>query len=246
MDREDINATNRHYIEPIGIISSCFPEKFGIPRQPGLAAHASAVIDFYPPFNRLEMMRGLEEFSHIWVHFLFHQAQEEGWRPTVRPPRLGGQQRCGIFACRSPHRPNHIGLSVVQLLGIEKGKDGPRLHLGGVDFLDKTPVFDIKPYLPYSDIIPDATAAEFTAIKESGVSEKVVFSTAAAQFCQEYETRNGRPLQALIEELIITDPRPRSQKKKRAFGMRLWDVNIRWKIETWGVSVLSITPFEEG
>ncbi len=217
-------------INHIGVISSCFSEKFGIPRQPGLVAHSCATIDFYPPFNRMEMVRGLEKFSHIWVHFLFHQAVGEGWRPTVRPPRLGGQKRCGVFACRTPHRPNHIGLSVVRLLKIEEGKKGPRLHLGGIDFLDKTPVLDIKPYLPYSDSIADAGDG-FTAIAEIDTLDAVAFSATATEFCRQYEARHNRPLQTLITELITVDPRPRSQRSKKEFGMLLWDVNICWRVE---------------
>ncbi len=229
-------------IQHIGIISSCFPEKFGIPRQSGLAVHSSAVIDFYPPFNRYEMICGLEEFSHIWVQFLFHQAVDDGWRPTVRPPRLGGQKRCGVFACRTPHRPNHIGLSAVRLLHIEQGKSGPRLHLGGIDFLDNTPVLDIKPYLSYSDAIPDA-AAGFTAIKESGAPEQILFTDEAAEFCRHYQLRYQRPLQDLIIELITANPRPRSQKRKKEFGMRLWNLNIRWQTERWGALVTAVNFF---
>ncbi len=217
-------------VQHIGIISSCFPEKFGIPRQPGLVVSSSAVIDFYPPFNRYEMVCGLGEFSHIWVQFLFHQAQEDGWRPTVRPPRLGGKKRCGVFACRTPHRPNHIGLSAVRLLRIEERRSGPRLHLGGIDFLDNTPVLDIKPYLPYSDAITDA-AAGFTAIKEGGAPQRVLFTDDAAGFCRYYQRLYRRPLQRLIGELIAADPRSRSQKRKKEFGMRLWDVNIRWQMK---------------
>ncbi len=229
----------KSYIQHIGIISSCFPEKFGIPRQPGLVAHSSAVIDLYPPFNRAEMVSGLGEFSHIWVQFLFHQAVGDGWRSTVRPPRLGGQKRCGVFACRTPHRPNHIGLSAVRLQGIELGRSGPRLHLGGVDFLDNTPVLDIKPYLPYSDAIPDA-AAGFAAITGSDAPEQIRFTDAAAEFCRRYQLRYQRPLQNLIGELLTADPRPRSQKRKKEFGMRLWDVNIRWRMEEWGALVVAV------
>ncbi len=228
-------------IQHIGIISSCFPEKFGIPRQPGVVPHSCATIDFYPPFNRMEMVRGLEKFSHIWVHFLFHKAVEEGWRPTVRPPRLGGQKRCGVFACRSPHRPNHIGLSVVRLLSIEKGAKGPRLHLGGIDFLDKTPVIDIKPYIPYSDMVAHASDG-FAATIENHAPEEVLFSDAAVQFCRQYELRHNRPLQTLIKELVAADPRPRSQQKKKEFGMSVWDVNIRWRVEEGKALIIAVAP----
>ena len=144
-------------IFPIARIHSCFSEKFGIPRQPGLAAKATARMEMLPPYDRSEMVRGLEKFSHIWIHFLFHDAITEGWRPTVRPPWLGGRKRVGVFASRSPHRPNFIGLSVVRLLEIHLEGKRLFLELAGVDFLDQTPVFDIKPYLPYSDRIIEAT-----------------------------------------------------------------------------------------
>jgi len=216
-------------ISPIGIIHSCFSEKFGIPRQPGLVESATARLELLPPFNRQEMVRGLEQFSHVWVHFIFHQTLDEGWKPTVRPPWLGGRKRVGVLASRSPHRPNHLGLSVVRLEAVIWQKGRLFLDLSGVDFLDGTPVVDVKPYLPYSDCIPSASCG-YAAGKRSEL--KVVFSDPAEIFCDRYQAKTGRDLRRLIEEMVNNDPRPASQKgNKTGFGMLLWQVNVRWRVE---------------
>lgn len=216
-------------IEPIGLIHSCFTEKFGIPRQPGMVKSATARLQLLPSYGREEMVRGLEHFSHLWVHFVFHKAVEEGWRPTVRPPWLGGKKRIGVFATRSPHRPNHLGLSVVKLEGVVKERSGFSLELSGVDFLDQTPVIDIKPYVPYSDAIPTASCSYAQGQQPS---VELHFSPEALAFCTNYQQKTGRQLQLLIEEMILHDPRPASQKgNKNDFGMLLWDVNIRWRVE---------------
>lgn len=221
--QEDIHIT------PIGMIHSCFTEKFGIPRQPGMVASATARLEMLPPCNREEMVRGLEQFSHLWVHFLFHQTVAEGWKPTVRPPWLGGQKRVGVFASRSPHRPNHLGLSAVRLEAIvwEKGK--LFLELSGIDFLDQTPVFDIKPYIPYSDSIQSATCGYAHGEKPT---VEVIFSESAEIFCAAYQQKTARNIRRLAKEMIGQDPRPASQKGKRSdFGMLLWNVNIRWQVK---------------
>lgn len=217
------------HITPIGIIHSCFTEKFGIPRQPGMVTSARAQLEFLPPFNRQEMVRGLEQFSHIWVHFCFHETVVEGWKPTVRPPWLGGQKRVGVFATRSPHRPNHLGLSVVRLDAVVWRKGKLWLELSGVDFLDQSPVFDIKPYVSYSDSIPSASCS-YARGEQPEVD--VFFSDNAEKFCTEYQTKTGRNIRLLIEDLIRHDPRPASQKGTREnFGMLLWNVNILWTVE---------------
>ena len=227
-------------IIPIARIHSCFSEKFGIPRQPGLAAKATARMEMLPPYDRSEMVRGLEKFSHIWIHFLFHDAITEGWRPTVRPPWLGGRKRVGVFASRSPHRPNFIGLSVVRLLEIHLEGKRLFLELAGVDFLDQTPVFDIKPYLPYSDRIIEATGGY--AVEPKGAAE-VEFSDEALAFCLAYQQEKGRDLSGLIREILQQDPRPASQKEDgRNFGMLLWDINVRWQVSGRGFLVLACEP----
>jgi len=215
-------------IEIIGYISSCFKEKFATPRQPGLAPSARARLTLVEPFNRREMIRGLETFSHVWVQFIFHQVVADGWKTTVRPPRLGGSERKGVLATRSPHRPNHIGLSAVKLEDIDLS-DGVALILSGVDLLDGTPVIDIKPYLPISDCPEGATEgwsdSAFAALH-------VRFTESADDFCRDYRRRTGNDLGKLISEVIRTDPRPASQRiTRKEFGMLLWDVNVRWRME---------------
>ena len=229
-------------ISPIGIIHSCYPEKFGIPRQPGLVRSSSGSVELLPPCNRQEMVKGLEAFSHIWVQFLFHEAVADGWRPMVRPPWLGGQKRVGVFASRTPHRPNYLGLSVVRLTGIRKEKKGLFLDIAELDLLDKTPVVDIKPYIPYSDSV--AAASDGFIPPPESVTREVVFTEAAAHSCHEYEQRTGRRLRLLIAETLGQDPRPASQRHQvREYGMALWDVNVRWQAHGERFLVLSI---EEG
>lgn len=141
-----------HSVSPIGYIRSCFMEKFAIPRQPLLAPAARGTLELLPPFDQVEALEGLEQVSHVWLLFLFHQALEDKPRLKVRPPRLGGNRSLGVFATRATHRPNGIGQSVVRLEGFEAG----RLWLSGIDLLDGTPVLDIKPYVPYADAVADA------------------------------------------------------------------------------------------
>ena len=220
----------------IGIVHSCFSDKFGIPRQSGLAPSARATIEMLEPFNRREMFRKLEGFSHLWLQFLFHEAVVQGWKTTVRPPRLDGKERVGVFATRSPHRPNHVGLSVVRLESLDFSNNTVRLEISGADLLDKTPLIDIKPYLPYSDIV-EQTSLGWAAKAEPLLD--IVFSTKSERFCRTYEKRTGRNLSGLIREVLCEDPRPASQKEiKEEFGMYLWDVNVRWSV-TAGVCLVS-------
>ena len=215
-------------IQPIGVIHSCYTEKFGIPRQPGLVTSAVAELELYSPWNRPETVSGLIEFSHVWVHFLFHKTVDQGWKSTVRPPGLGGKKKVGVFASRSPHRPNHMGMSVVRLLGVEEKKGGVVLRLGGGDFLNGTPVLDIKPYARYSDSIVDASSSYAGTFSEL----EVLLLESAEQFCREYKSETGRDLATLIREVLLQDPRPASQRVKRdEFGILLYDVNIRFRVE---------------
>jgi tRNA (adenine37-N6)-methyltransferase len=222
-------------IQPIGVIHSCFTEKFGIPRQSGMVPSATARLELLPPCNRQEMVRGLEQFSHLWVHFLFHQTVAEGWKPTIRPPWLGGQKRVGVFASRSPHRPNHMGLSAVKLEAIVSEKGSIFLDLSGVDFLNQTPVIDIKPYISYSDRLESVTCGYAHGMQPE---VNITFDVEALAFCVAYQQETGRNVAQLIREMIRNDPRPASQKKhKSRFGMLLWDVNIRWRVDEDGVRV---------
>lgn len=221
----------------IGRVHSCWPEKFGIPKQPGLVMAATAVIEFFPPYDREEMFRGLEDFSHIWVVFLFHDTVREGWKPTVRPPRLGGQKRVGVFASRSPHRPNHLGMSVVRLVQVAVTNGSVRLELAGVDLLDGTPVVDIKPYVPYADSLPDASCG-FTA--EAIPAVAVAFSPLAERFLHDYQQQTGRNLRQLVYQTLVSDPRPASQRRKgREYGALFWNVNVRWRAVDQGFEVFA-------
>ena len=226
---------------PIGVIHSCFKEKFGIPRQPGLVTAARAMLELLPPYNRAEAVRGLEGFSHIWVSFVFHACQDEAWKPTVRPPRLGGNRRLGVFATRSTHRPNPIGLSAVALDRIEAAPGRVWLHLKGVDLMDGTPVLDIKPYLPYSDVIPGATGG-FAAEAPAALFE-VNFSRPALDRCATVPE-----LELLIRQILSQDPRPAYYGKgdgKKDFGMKLFDYDVKWEVHGDIVVVIDIVPVDQ-
>ncbi len=154
----------------IGHIRTDFPSKFGIPRQSGLVPELKGIITFEPEFRNQEAFRGLEEFSHIWILWKFSRSEKEHWSATVKPPRLGGKKRMGVFATRSPYRPNDIGLSSVKLEKISfDEKMGPMLHVAGVDLLDGTPIYDIKPYIAYTDSHPEATEGFAGSVKEKGL-----------------------------------------------------------------------------
>jgi tRNA (adenine37-N6)-methyltransferase len=229
-------------VRPIGILHSCYTEKFGIPRQPGLVKASSARLKMLEPFNRLEMFKGLERFSHIWIHFHFHETVAEGWKSTIRPPWLGGRENVGIFASRSPHRPNHLGLSVVRLVKIRKEGKQVVLDLAEIDILDQTPVIDIKPYIPYSDRVDDAGCGYTKPSEEAAVT--VVFNEKAEDFCSLYTNRTGRNLHDIIRETLSCDPRPASHRSQsREYGMLFWDVNVRWRAHE---GVFYVLDCEEG
>ena len=225
---------------PIGVIHSCFKQKFGIPRQPGLVTGAQATLELLPPYDCAEAIVELEGFSHLWIVFVFHQAMRDDWSPTVRPPRLGGNRRVGVFASRSPFRPNPIGLSAVRLDGIVV-QDGKRLlKLSGIDLLDGTPVLDIKPYLPYGDAIVDARAGYAPGAPAAPL--QVSFSSEAeAQIGAAEQEYPG--LRTLIEQVLAADPRPAyqsGQSRKKQFGMRLWDYDVRWEMMDDGLLVTGL------
>ncbi len=213
-------------LRPVGIVHSCFSEKFGIPRQPGLAPAATAILELLPPWNTADAVRGLEAWSHLWLIFQFHQHRERKPTPTARPPRLGGNTRCGVFACRSSFRPNHLGLSVVKLQRLAHEGRRLHLHLAGVDLLDGTPVFDIKPYVPYSDAIADARAPWSTPVEPLSV----MFLPAAEAQCQQ-AARQHPDIRELIVQLLQQDPRPAyHHNATRPYHMRLWQWDITFRV----------------
>lgn len=218
---------NQSYSFPvIGIIHSCFKEKFGIPRQPGLVPLAKAQLELVAPFNDPIVLEGLELVSHLWVQFVFHANETESWKPKVRPPRLGGNKSLGVFATRSPLRPSAIGLSVVKLDAISVQNGKTLLHLSGVDLLDGTPVLDIKPYVPYVD----AVGATNTIAAEAPNLIKVTFPEDVQIFCKEYQLLTNIFLLELVEQILQQDPKPAYQQPdpERVYGMKLLDLEVRW------------------
>jgi tRNA (adenine37-N6)-methyltransferase len=210
-------------VAPVGFVRSCFKEKFAIPRQPQLAPAARGVLELVAPFDQPQAIEGLEQVSHVWLLFVFHQALENQPRLKVRPPRLGGNQSLGVFATRSTHRPNGLGQSVVKLDKVEPG----RLWLSGIDLLDGTPVLDIKPYVPYADCLPNAV----NQIAEAPPALiEVQWATAALSEAHSHALRLQEPLVALIEQCLAQDPRPAYQQPspERRYGTRLWDLQVRW------------------
>ena len=225
--------------QPIGFIQSCYKEKFGIPRQPGLVTEARASLTLTPPFNQADTVRGLTQFSHIWLIFVFHATQQQGWHPTVRPPRLGGNKRLGVFATRSTFRPNPIGLSVAALTSINIQNGTIRLELQGCDLLDGTPILDIKPYIPYADALPHAVAG--FANEAPTVLQAVSFTALALQQCQHKQAQWGVDVQRLITQILQQDPRPSYQQTTnvpRVYAMRLYDFDLKWEYNATGIHVL--------
>ena len=211
-------------INVIARMRSDFPTKFGIPRQPHLVEELRSTIVFEPEYRNADALRGLEGFSHLWVIWQFSEAVRSGWSPTVRPPRLGGNTRMGVFATRSPFRPHNLGLSCVRLLGVEMTKDlGPVIHVSGADLMDGTPIFDIKPYIPYADAHPEAlggftdTAGEFIL--------NVDFPEALLKMLPEDK-------RAAAIGVLSHDPRPSYQRKPgRVYGLPFACFDIRFTVE---------------
>ncbi len=221
-----------HYpIEPIAIIRTPFKEKFATPRQPGLAPSVTARIEFLPGFATPEAVRGLEGFSHLWLIFLFHQNWQKDWKPTVRPPRLGGNQRVGVYASRSPFRPNPIGLSAVKLREVNCDNGKVSLLVQGADLIDATPIFDIKPYVPYSDSIQHASGG--FAKKSPEATLQVEFSPLATEQLQQYR-RETPDLEIMLRETLSLDPRPayrRNQENSKEYGVLFDRYDVRWQVQ---------------
>lgn len=208
----------------IGHIETDFKEKFGIPRQSGLVKESKGRILFEKEYNVPEAFRGLEAFTHIWVLWQFSEAVRESFTPTVRPPLLGGNRRMGVFATRSPFRPNNIGLSALKLDRVEiTEKEGVVLHVSGADLLDGTPVFDIKPYLPYADSIPDAVGGFTEALEERRLE---------VSFPEELLLKVREDKRSALVAVLAADPRPSYQNDpERVYGMRFAEYEVRFTVE---------------
>ena len=216
---------NEEYtIHPIAHIHSDFPEKFGIPRQAGLVRELSARIVFVPDYRVAEALRGIEQYSHLWLIWQFSREADRAWRPTVRPPRLGGNVRMGVFATRSPCRPNALGLSSVRLEAVEwDAPDGPALRVLGADLLDGTPIYDIKPYLPYVDSHPEA---------EGGFSAATADRQLEVEFPPELLERVPEDKRAALLGVLAQDPRPGYQHDPgRVYGMTFAGRTVRFFVD---------------
>ncbi len=220
-------------MHPIAHMRSDFPTKFGIPRQSGLVEELRSMIVFEPEYRSEDALRGIEDFSHLWLIWQFSQAVREGWSPTVRPPRLGGNTRMGVFATRSPFRPNNLGLSCVRLLEVKHTQQyGTVLIVGGADLLDGTPIFDIKPYIPYSDSRPEAAG---------GFTDRVGDFLLDVKFPQELLEKLPADKQAAAVGVLSHDPRPSYQRKPgRVYGLNFAGFDIRFIVEDAVLTVQSV------
>ena len=207
----------QHSIKVIARIRSDFKTKFGVPRQSGLVEALRARIVFEPEYRNADALRGIEGFSHLWLIWQFSEAVREDWSPTVRPPRLGGNERMGVFATRSPFRPNAIGLSCVRLEGVEQTAEGSVLLVSGADLMDGTPIYDIKPYLPYADCKPEASGG--------------------------FAPQRGDALTGVLAQ----DPRPHYQSDpQRVYGMAFAGLEVRFRVADGAVYVVEVTEERDG
>ena len=220
-------------MKPVARIRSDFPEKFGIPRQSGVVESLEAKIIFEPEFRVMDAVRGLEDFSHIWLIWEFSEAVRDTWSPTVRPPRLGGNVRMGVFATRSPFRPNPIGLSCVKLLKVEQDEAlGPVLTVAGADLMDGTPIYDIKPYIPYADCHPEAVG---------GFTTKVDMKPLTVDFPADLLAKVPEGKRDALIGVLEQDPRPRYQKDPgRIYGLSFAGLEVKFSVEAQMLTVKEV------
>ena len=225
-------------MKTIAVIHSDFREKFGIPRQSGLVPGTRARLVFEPAYRNPDALRGIEGFSHLWLIWAFSKAEREGWSPTVRPPRLGGNARMGVFATRSPFRPNAIGLSCVTLEQVQwHTPEGPALIVGGADLLDGTPIYDIKPYLPYADCKPEASGG-FAPQRGEAL---------AVDFPAELLSRVPEDKRDALTGVLAQDPRPHYQSDpQRIYGMAFAGLEVRFRVVDGAVYVVEVTEERDG
>lgn len=225
-------------MEIIAHVHNAFVEKFGTPRQSGLVADVESRIVFTPDYRVPEALRGIEEYSHLWILWSFHQNKPKEWSPTIRPPRLGGNVRMGVFATRSPYRPNNIGLSCVRLLRVEHTKnEGAVLVIGGADMIDGTPVIDIKPYLPYADSYPEA---------KGGFGARHTEDQLNVTMDEPYRSMIPEDQRAIIMDLLRQDPRPHYHKDpERKYGMAYGDLNVLFTVDGASLKVCGVEKRNE-
>ena len=217
----------------IARIRTDFPTKFGIPRQSGLVKELQGRIVFEPEYRNPEAVRGLEDFSHVWLIWEFSESRRDGWSPTVRPPKLGGNVRIGVFATRSPFRPNPIGLSAVKLERVEFHKKfGPVLHVSGADLMDGTPIYDIKPYIPFADCIPDG---------KGGFTEETDNILLEVYFPEELLNFITNEKQKALLQVLALDPRPSYQEdEERIYGLEFAGFDIRFRVKGRVINVVEV------
>ena len=223
-------------INPIAYIRTEFPEKFGVPRQSGLAAALRGTIIFDPEYRNADALRGLDGFSHLWIIWEFSaNAEKKDWQPTVRPPRMGGNERMGVFATRSPFRPNPLGLSCVEIESIQYDlPEGPVIHVKGADLMDGTPIYDIKPYIKYADARPHAVCGYVDRLEERSL--KVVIPAEISSHIQDKSV-----LEALVQTLSL-DPRPSyHDDPDREYGLLFAGMNVRFKVF---LRILTVTAID--
>lgn len=232
------NKMSDFKFDKIAVVRNCFNEKFGIPRQSGLVENVESVIELIAPYDHEDYVRELDGFSHIWLVFVFHQHIGKDVKATVRPPRLGGNKRIGVYASRSPFRPNPVGLSVVKLNRISTDKKKIRLYVSGADLMNGTPIIDIKPYINYADSIPEAESSYAT---DKPIEKlKVIFSNESQLFIE--TVKNSYPsLQNIIYETLSLDPRPAYiDDDSKQYAISLFEFNVKWRVVNNVAEVVSI------
>jgi len=228
-------------LEAIATLRSPFKQKFGIPRQPRLAPAATAIVELAPGYDHPDMVRDLAQFSHLWLIFSFHQNTQQGWTPLVRPPRLGGNKKTGVLATRATFRPNGLGISAVKLERVIIDNNRASIEISGADLLDGTPIFDIKPYIPYSDIIEDA---------DGGFAQAPPSQPMTVNFSQDALSLLSNAVmppkfKQLIEQVLSQDPRPAYKQGKaddKGYAMQLHEFDVHWQVTEHQTLVTRITP----